>query len=106
MCTFFLLVPLRPSNFSITEQYDTISNTTITLEWSPPQGSGSEAVVDYYIFSISPTPLSHTTSVIVNSFAIRVTVEYNVAYKFNILAINCAGQSNISTLQNIKFGML
>lgn len=98
-------MPLRPSQFSITGQHDTLSNTTITLEWSPPLGRGSEAVVDFYTLSFLPIPLSHPASATVNITSVNVTVEYNVQYMFNILATNCIGESDVFILQNIKFGM-
>lgn len=81
--------------------------TTVTFEWDSPQGSGPEATVDYYIISISPRPLSHPcTNVVqvIQSLLWNVTVAHNTVYTVNISAVNCAGQSDSYTFPQIEYG--
>ncbi len=78
-------------------------NTTLTFEWDPPQGSGSEVIVDYYIISISPRPLSHSITNVVPSFPWNVTLAHNTVYSANITAVNCAGVSDTFVLFDIEY---
>lgn len=88
----------------MTGQYDTLYDTTITFSWVPPQGSGVETVVDSYFFSLTPTPLSHPSLVVVYEEAINVTLEYNRIYNAKLVAVNCAGGSSEIILRNVEFG--
>ena len=67
--------------------------TTFTINWDPPQGSGTEAVVDEYHISIVPTPPYHPVLNRVLSPPWNVTLTHNEVYTGNITAINCAGES-------------
>ncbi len=51
-------------------------------------------MVDKYLISIIPVPLSHSTLTVVFVEAINVTLEYNMIYNASILAVNCAGESS------------
>lgn len=77
---------------------------TVDFDWAHPQGSGPEAIVDYYIISISPNPLSHPGSNNVSSPPWNVTVGYNVDHTVNITAVNCAGNSDTLVSSNVRFG--
>ena len=101
--TLYLVEPLTPSGFNITQQLDTLSNTTIMFEWDPPQGYGPEVIVARYVITISPQPLSHPTLGVVNSTYFITTVEYNEEYEATLTAENCAGESNTVVLSNIRF---
>ena len=77
----------------------------MTLEWDPPEGSGPEVVVDYYRISITPRPLSHSISTVLDySLNWNVTLRYNTRYTANITAINCAGESGTLVLPGIEYG--
>ena len=78
-------------------------NTTITFEWDPPQGSGTEAIVDNYSILLTPKPLSHPSLNFLYSPPWVVTVRYNVEHTAVITAVNCAGESSPFTLLNIEF---
>lgn len=90
----FISVPDVPVNFDVTEQYDTLSNTTITFSWDPPQGYGVKTVVDYYLLSITPTSLYPPPSTVVNGTSVNVTVQYNLDYTATLSAVNCAGEGS------------
>lgn len=79
------------------------SNTAVTFEWDPPNGSGPEAVVDYYIISISPAPLSHPERNVVHSLLWNVTLAHNTYYKINITAVNCAGPGETFIFSDIEY---
>lgn len=96
-------VPLIPSGFNITGQFDTVINTTIRLDWNPPQGIGPETVVDVFSVTISPTPLSHPSFNLVFSAPWNVTINYNVEYTSTIAAVNCAGESDPFELSGLRF---
>ena len=88
-------MPDSPINFTTTGQYDTLTDTTITFSWYPPQGDGVETVVDDYLLSIVPTPLSHSTLTVVLTTSINVTLRYNTQYMVTLRARNCAGESSV-----------
>ena len=67
--------------------------TTVTINWDAPQGSGTEAVVDEYHISILPTPTYGPVMNLVVSPPWNVTLTHNIVYTGNITAINCAGES-------------
>ena len=100
---FFSSVPLPPANFTITREYHTTSNITITFEWDPPQGSGPEVIVDSYEISVTPSPLSYSTPVTINSTTWNTTLNFNIAYVATIISINCAGAGKPLSLQSIEF---
>ena len=79
-------------------------DTTLTLEWDPPQGSGPEAIVDSYTISISPDPLSHPGVNMNLSSPWNVTLAHNTTYSIGITAVNCAGESDNFTLPDIEYG--
>ena len=69
----------------------------LTFEWDLPQGSGPEAIVDNYIISILPSPLSSPgTNVffVPLNTAWNVTLNHNEQYSINLTALNCAGDSD------------
>ena len=100
---YYPLEPLDPTGFSIARAYEGTSNTTILLEWDPPQGSGAEAIVDFYNISIIPRSLSHPIWNTVYSTPWNVTLSYNVEYTATIAAVNCHGVGNRVILPNIKY---
>ena len=97
-------VPLLPTGFNYTREYHETATTTITLAWNPSPGSGPEAIVDNYIISISPQPLSHSSENIVLSSPWNVSLSHNTIYSVNITAANCAGLSDTYVLPNIEYG--
>ena len=82
-----------------------MTDTTLTLEWDPPQGSGPEAIVDSYTISISPDPLSHLGVNMNLSSPWNVTLAHNTTYSIGITAVNCAGESDSFTLADIQYGI-
>ena len=77
-------------------------NTTIRFEWDPPQGRGPDAVVDFYLISILPRPLSHPITSVAYSTAWNATIEYNMEYTVSITAVNCAGEGNPFVLPGLE----
>lgn len=77
------------------------------FEWDAPQGIGSEADVDHYVITISsfqPPRASfqtHNTS----SSPWTINLNYNTVYSAAIRAINCAGESDSFTLDDILSGI-
>lgn len=103
----FILVPLAPTGFNYTREYHEMMSTTLTFEWDPPQGSGPEATVDYYTIVISPLPLSHPCTNVVDVVESRqwnVTLAHNTAYSINISALNCEGRSGVFASPAIEYG--
>ena len=90
-----VLVPLMPSNFKSIEEFHESNYSTLTFSWDPPQGSGPEAVVEYYVVSFSPAPVSHSVANMVQSSPWNVTLAHNIVYRINVTAVNCAGESDI-----------
>ena len=104
----FILVPLTPSGFNITGEVYTVADVTVLFEWSEPQGSGPEAVVDNYIIVITPPPLSPAQVSVVPNYpqALNVTLAYNTSYSATITAENCAGRGvTFAYPQVIEYGM-
>ena len=99
-------VPLPPANFSITREYHTTSNVTVTFDWYPPQGNGPEVIVDSYEISVTPSPLSHSNPITINSTIWNMTLNFNTAYVATITSINCVGAGMSFILQNIEFSKL
>ena len=99
-----LPVPLTPTGFSITRDYFTVMDITVMFEWDSPGGSGPEAIVEDYIITVDPMPVSHPISNVVLSSPWNVTLSYNVIYTATINAANCAGESNTFTLPGIGYG--
>ena len=102
---YLIPVPTVPASFNVSGKFEEISNIIITFSWDPPQGSGVTTIVDDYIISISPKPLSHPITNILNSTSINVTLEYNEEYTVLLEAVNCAGKSDAIFLY-VDFGML
>lgn len=92
------IVPLETTGFNVTAFHPSESDVTITLTWDPPSGSGPETVVDNYIISVTPMPVSHSVTSIVLSPPWIVTLDYNQTYTATIVAVNCAGESIPSIL--------
>lgn len=91
-------VPLSPASFIISREYHEDMETTITLEWDPPQGNGPESIVDNYTVSISPDPPYDPA---INPTLLppwNVTLTHNVEYIINVTALNCLGKSSPSVL--------
>ena len=80
-----------------------MTNTTLTLEWDLPQGSGPEAIVDSYTISISPSPLSHPGINMGVFSPWNVTLAHNTTYNIEITAVNCAGESRAFSLPDIEY---
>jgi len=97
------VVPLIPTGFQVTSQFDLEVTTTIRFEWDPPPGRGPETVVDNYLISIAPRPLSHPINNRVNSAPWNVTIDYNIQYEATITAVNCAGESDSFVLSGLEF---
>ncbi len=72
--------------------------TTVTLDWDPPQGSGPEAIVDNYIISISPDPPYKPAMNVVPSPPWNITLIHNTEYNLDISATNCLGRSGTAAL--------
>ena len=83
---------------------------TVTFEWDEPQGSGPESVVDNYIITVYPRPLSLPSDVIMlpnSSQALNVTLTYNTVYRATITAENCVGRSETLQYPNmIEYGTI
>ena len=95
-----------PAYLNIIGQYDTLNATTITLDWGLPMGSGPETIIDGYTISITPSPLSHPTTYVVDSPPWNVTIRFNMEHNITLYATNCAGQSAAIMLQSIEFSRL
>ena len=87
----------------------TVTNVTVTFQWEPPQGGGPQAVVDYYLLSVFPQPLSQPIIGNISGTLISwdVTMQYNTRYSANVTAVNCAGNSETAVLpMDIEFSEL
>ena len=72
-----------------------MNNTvTVVLEWNRVVGND----VDYYRISISPPPLSHPESNLVQSSPWSVTLDPAVQYRTSIVTGNCVGESTEATI--------
>lgn len=100
----YFIVPLTPFRFSIAEVYYTDMNVTITFEWYEPQGRGPEAIVDDYIITVAPNPVSPSSIITIRSSPLNVTLNYNYVYTATIIAVNCAGESEAFALSDIEYG--
>ena len=96
-------MPFVPVGFNFTGEYHQGMNTTLVFEWNPPQGLGPATVVDYYIISISPKPLSHPSTNVVSQSPWNVTLVHNTEYSINVTSVNCAGQGDTFTLAEIQY---
>ena len=96
-------VPLPPTGFHVTREYYNITETTVTLDWDPPQGRGPETIVDNYTISISPAPPYQPARITVPMSPLNVTLNGNIAYSINLTAVNCVGESDPSLLADIQF---
>ena len=77
--------------------------TTVTLDWDPPQGTGPESVVDNYTVSISPAPPYELESTTVQLPPWNVTLDHNIQYSISLTTTNCIGESNASAIITIRF---
>ena len=102
LCYLFI-EPLAPYGFEVTRELDTTIGLNVTFGWNPPVALGPEAIVDSYIISIIPEPLSHPISSKVNSTRLKVTLLYNEEYTVTVTSVNCAGASNPLEATNIVF---
>ena len=102
--TYCCTVPLPPTNFSIIEVYHDDRETTVSLAWNPPQGSGPEVIVQNYSIVLSPAPQYQSAVIIVSSPPWNVTLLHNQEYIINITSLNCAGESTPPVVLNVEFG--
>ena len=86
------VLPLMPSNPQVIIHHD-VRNVVITLAWEAPRGEGPEAVVDHYIISLSPSPLSPMDTMVLAS-PWNVTLNSNEVLTATIVAVNCNGESD------------
>ena len=100
------VVPVPPTGLNIINEYHTNMKTAVTLDWNPAQGSGPEAIVDNYTISISPDPPYYSSPILAHSPPRNVTLDHNVVYTIDLVAINCAGESEQFNLSNIQYGRL
>ena len=98
------LVPLPPLALRITGEMHSNMETTVSLEWDPPQGSGPETVVDNYNISIFPNPPYQPANILVSSQNTTVILEHNELYTINVTAVNCAGESRQALMLSIEYG--
>lgn len=98
------VVPLIPSGFGYTIEYHEVTETTITFEWDPPQGSGPEGIVDGYTISISSDPMSQPLQITNISSPWNVTLTHNTPYSIGIVALNCGGESTTLFHPTIEYG--
>lgn len=107
MCALYInVVPFTPSGFSVSGQYDTQSNTTLTLRWDAPLGIGVGVIVDHYRVLITPQSLSHPLSNVFSYPPVNVTLNYNEEYTATITSVNCAGESSPEMLLRFEIGEL
>ena len=99
----YYAVPSMLSGFNVTGVEYKVTNINVTFEWDLPQGGGPEVVIDYYLLSVFPRPLSQpiTANISRSLLSWEVTVEYTVIYSANITAINCAGGSETAILPTV-----
>ena len=91
---FLIVVPYIPTGFTTTAQYHRHRETTVTIEWNPPpRNSSPAAVVDSYIISFLPAPISHSTKNVLLALLFNVSLAHNTFYDINVTAVNCAGES-------------
>lgn len=85
-------LPQVPTGLQIRSRHYDASNVTVTLAWDAPQGDG---VVEHYIISISPPPLSHSmeTTVLASPWNVTLNSSIGVCYNASIVAVNCNGES-------------
>lgn len=98
-----IIVPLIPTGFNYTGEDHGMMDTTLIFDWDPPQGLGPEAIVDDYVISISPSPLSHPGTDVVSSPPWNVTLDHNTLYTINITAMNCAGEGDTFIAAEIEY---
>ena len=92
--TILDVVPYTPTGLNFTEQYHRNMESTVTIEWNqPPRNLSPAAVVDEYIISFLPAPVSHPTMNVLSSPPFNVTLSHNTLYGINLTAVNCAGES-------------
>ena len=76
--------------------------------WDEPQGRGPELVVDVYRIYILPFSLSYPNNSVAatnsSDLLLDITVEYNKIYETNLTAVNCAGESDITTMPFFEYG--
>lgn len=91
------LVPPSPNDFRVSQGVEIDDYIISTFEWNPPV---SRIIVDFYRISISPQPLSHPTSNLINASSTSwdVTLDASTIYTVSIIAINCAGESTEATI--------
>ena len=99
-------MPQVPTGFNFTNEFHESNKTTLVFEWDSPQGSGPAAIVDNYIISIFPRPLSHPSLNMIEFPPWNVTLSHNTAYTIIIRANNCAGVSNGYTFDETQYSKL
>ena len=93
-----------PTGFNITNvDYETF--ITVTFEWDPPNGFGTQTIVESYNFFITPKPVIPISNKI-SSSPYNLLLAFNIQYTASISAVNCAGASEAATISNIFYGKL
>ena len=99
------VAPLMPPDFQITDvDHSTKSYfNTVTLEWGPPNGTGTQNIVETYGFIVIPKSIFLITNRTVSS-PYSIYLAYNIRYSVQIFAVNCAGISEPATISDIYHG--
>ena len=68
--------------------------STVTLDWDQPQGSGPENAVENYTIYVSPNPPYQPATNVIPLPPWNITVSHNVVYTLNVTVTNCLGRSD------------
>lgn len=92
-------LPLPPSGLRVIGRTDSMTDTSIDLAWDAPEGDGAESLVDHYILSISPPPLSAPMETVVPASPWSTVLISSIeVYTASVTAVNCNGNSAALTL--------
>ena len=97
--------PLIPTDFQITDVHHSTKSyfNTVTLEWGPPNGTGTQNIVETYGFNVMPKSIVPITNRTI-SFSYSISLSYNIRYSVQIFAVNCVGVSEPATISDIYYG--
>ena len=98
---FDSIAPLMPTGFNITD-VDYSQAILVTFDWDPPNGTGTQTIVETYHFVVTPKPIQPISNT--STSPISIFLSYNVKYSVHIFAVNCAGDSEAATISNISYG--
>ena len=76
---------------------------TVTLEWGLPNGIGTQNIVETYGFVVIPKSIVPITNRTISS-SYSIDLAYNIRYRVQIFAVNCAGVSEPATISDIYNG--